>query len=142
MEFNDLNTAEKAVIRSLQRLGGRWPENLRLISVGGALNVAWSDGNGPDRLVAAIPNVSLGGEWPRRRAADRWWYEFTARRRGAEYARLEPAARLLLQPVLGDRRRLAFTEAAWQEFRESAARCGISLWGIQRTPWMPAEDVV
>lgn len=142
MEFNDLDAAEKAVIRSLQRLGGRWPKNLRLVSVGGSLNVAWSDGNGPDRLVAAIPNVALGGEWPRKKAADRWWYEFTAVRKDARYAELEPSVRLLLHPALGDRHRLIFTEAGWEEFRESAFRCGISLMDIQRTPVLPAEDVV
>ena len=142
MEFNDLSVAQKAVIRSLQRLGSRWPDTLRLVSVGGGLNVAWSEGGAPDQLIAAIPNVALGGEWPRKREADRWWYEFTPRRRDAQYAQLEPAVRLLLHPALGDRRRFTFSEAGWEEFRESARRCGISLWDVQRTPVLPAEDVV
>lgn len=141
MNINDLDAAEKAVIRSLQRLGHRWPRTLRLISAGGGLSVAWSDGVSPDELIAAIPSVALGGEWQRERAADRWWYEFTAERRDAKYAELEPAVRLLLHPALGRRHRLSFREAGWEEFRESAHRCGIILRDVQRTPALPAEDI-
>jgi hypothetical protein len=142
MEFKDLDAAEKAVIRALQRVGGRWGKNLRLISVGGGLNVAWSDGKSPDQPVAAIPGIPLGGEWQRNRQNCGWWYEFTPRRKDAGYAELEPAIRLLLSPVLGERRRVAFSEAGWEDFRESAHRCGISLWDVQRTPRLPAEDVL
>ena len=141
MNINDLDPAQKAVIRALQRVAGRWPKTLRLVTVGGSLNVAYSDGKAPDHLVAAIGGIPLGGEWPRERTGDRWWYEFTPERRDAVYAQMEPAVRLLVQPVLGQRRRLSFTEPAWEEFRESARRCGIALRDIQRTPVLPAEDV-
>ena len=142
MDFNDLDAREKSVIRALQRLASRWPERLRLISVGGSLNVAWSDGKGPDRLVAAVPHVPVGGEWQRERTADRWWYEFTARRDDATYAQQEPAVQLLLHPALGERHRLTFTERGWADFRDSAGRCGVALWDVQRTPVLPAEDVL
>jgi hypothetical protein len=141
MDLRDLSPAEKAVVRAAQRLGARWPKTLRLVSVGGGLTIARSDGEQPDRLVAAIPGVPLGGEWRRDRAVDVWWYEFTPQRRDAQYAKLEPAVRLLLHKALMGRQRLSFTEAGWAEFRESAGRCGISLWDVQRTPVLPAEDV-
>jgi hypothetical protein len=141
MDIENLELADRAAIRALQRVGLRWGRNLRLVSAGGALGVAWSDGKSPDELIAVIPGIPLGGEWPRERAGGRWWYEFTPERGDAEYAKLEPAVRLLLQPTLGRRRRLSFDEAGWDEFRESAARCGIALRDVQRTPAMPAEDV-
>jgi hypothetical protein len=140
MDFNDLDAAEKAAIRALQRIGGRWPKTMRLISAGGGLSVAWSDGNGPDQLIASVPGVPLGGEW-QRETADYWWYEFTPRRRDAQYARQEAAVRLLLHPALYARQRMSFSERDWEKFRESAARCGITLEDVQRTPCLPAEDV-
>jgi hypothetical protein len=141
MDIENLDPADRAAIRALQRIGLRWGRRLRLVSAGGGLSVAWSDGESPDELIAAIPGIPLGGEWPREKRGGRWWYEFTTERKDARYAELEPAVRLLLQPALGRRRRLSFDEAAWDEFRESAARCGIALRDVQRTPAMPAEDV-
>jgi hypothetical protein len=141
MEFKDLDAAEKAVIRAIQRVGGRWPKALRLISAGGGLSVAWSDGKSPDQLIASVPGIPLGGEW-QRETADYWWYEFIPERKDAVYARMEPSLRLLVQPALGKRHRFSFTEARWDEFRESARRCGIALRNVQRTPVMPAEDVL
>jgi hypothetical protein len=141
MDFKELSDAEKAVIRALQRVFARWPKTLRLISVGGGLTIAYSDGSAPDRPVAVISGVPLGGEWPRDASADRWVYEFTVRRRDAVYARQETAVRLLLHPALADRQRITFTEQAWLEFLESARRCGLSLYDVYRTPVMPSEAI-
>lgn len=140
MEFKDLDAAEKAVIRAVQRVGGRWPKTLRLISAGGGLSVAWSDGKGPDQMVAAVPGIPLGGEW-KRETAGCWWYEFTPELKDALYTTLEPSVRALVHAALGRRHRMSFTEERWDEFRESALRCGIVLRDVQRTPVLPAEDV-
>jgi hypothetical protein len=141
MEFNDLNAAEKAVIRSLQRIASRWPKTLRLIAVGGGLTVARSDGDQPDQPVTYISGIPLGGEWQRSEHAGYWVYEFSVRLNDG-HLKQEIAIQALTATAAKDRRRFTFTEERWDEFRESARRSGLSLCDVQRIPVMPAEDVL
>lgn len=142
MDINELDPGEKAVIRALQRLGKRWPKCLRLISVGGGLNVAYSAPGRPDQIVAAVPAVPLGGEWQRDKTT-RWVYTFSVEERPS-LLKQEDAVRLLLTlgRVFGHAHRLSFDERGWRDFRDSAARAGMRLVNIQRVPELPAEDVL
>jgi hypothetical protein len=141
MEFKDLDTAEKAVIRSLQRLAHRWPKTLRLVAVGGGLTVAYSDGEQPDQPVTYISGIPLGGERDRKSGVRYWLYEFSVRQKD-EHLRQEAAIQLFTRTATLDRQRLTFTGEQWEKFRESAERSGLSLYDVYRRPVMPAELIV